>query len=212
MCNYFIEGDIDFYSELLKDDEAEYNENICLISGEPLGFNKITLDCGHSFNYEPLFKDVVSQKQTNNFGIRDNIRLSLTQFKCPYCRNVYNKLLPYTPIYGFTQHIVGVNSPLHLCMDYKRCSYKMVKGKKVGHLCERPAFESAIGVFCQTHFSVNSKKNKEYSLSNEWTDEMQELYKTNKIDGLRNILRTRGLKVSGTKREIVYRIITTSKL
>lgn len=208
MCNYVFEEVLDFYSELFKEDDDVVSEDVCLISREPLVFNSITLECKHKFNYESLFNDVVSQKQGNQYGVRDNVRLSISQFKCPYCRTVYNKLLPYTPIYGFTQYITGVNSPLHMCMEHKRCSYKITKGKNVGHLCERHAFESEKGVFCPKHFYIMNKKE---ALPTNWTNEMQEMYKTNKIDGLRNILRGRGLKVSGTKREIVYRLVTSMK-
>ena len=41
---------------------------------------------------------------------------------------------------------------------------------------------------------------------------MQELYSKNKIDGLKNILRGKGLKISGTKRELVYRIFMSSTM
>ena len=34
----------------------------CLITDEPLGRDHITLQCGHRFNYIPLFKDVLFQK------------------------------------------------------------------------------------------------------------------------------------------------------
>ena len=211
MSNYIVEGGLDFYSELFKDDDTETNENICLISGLPLMFNSISLDCGHKFNYDSLFKDVVSQKQGNCYGIRDNVRLSVNQFKCPYCRTVYNKLLPYTPMNGFTQHITGVNCPLHMCMEHKQCTYKMIKGKNAGHLCERHAFESEKGVFCPRHLSMITNKMKKEVLPFEWTSEMQDMYKTNKVDGLRNILKGRGLKICGTKREIVYRLVTSMK-
>ena len=87
----------------------------------------------------------------------------------------------------------------------------MVKGEKKEQLCQRYAFESEIGVFCPNHFSMINKKKKK-DVPHEWTLEMQELYSKNKIDGLKNILRGKVLKISGTKRELVYRIFMSSTM
>ena len=62
MTNYIIEDDIDFYKELNMSSDNNLN-NTCLITNEPLGKNKITLPCNHSFNYLPLYKEVCKQKK-----------------------------------------------------------------------------------------------------------------------------------------------------
>ena len=72
MQKYNIEGSIDFFSELnkllnkenVKNENVKNEENICLISNEELTDNFVKLNCGHSFNYLPLYKDLVNQKQT----------------------------------------------------------------------------------------------------------------------------------------------------
>ena len=80
--NYIIEGPKSFAS-LLNDDTTD-NEEIaddvrcCLISGEPLGINHITLRCGHLFNYKPLYNELIQASAESN--------LPVYSIKCPYCR------------------------------------------------------------------------------------------------------------------------------
>ena len=63
---YIIEGDIDFYSELNNSGDINniisLSENVCLISKEGLNDNFITLPCKHTFNYIPLYKEIILQK------------------------------------------------------------------------------------------------------------------------------------------------------
>lgn len=73
---YEVENEIDFFKELKKitADKAaitaplpEHNSDSysiprCLITDEKLRKDHITLECGHKFNYIPLFKDVLFQK------------------------------------------------------------------------------------------------------------------------------------------------------
>jgi hypothetical protein len=73
---YELESDIDFFQELKKisagkgvpselsvaqSTDSESNQR-CLITDEMLRKDHITLECGHKFNYVPLFKDVLFQK------------------------------------------------------------------------------------------------------------------------------------------------------
>lgn len=70
---YEIEGGIDFFKELKQMSSTTDNsvpisltidDNIarCLITDEKLRKDHVTLKCGHSFNYVPLFKEVLFQK------------------------------------------------------------------------------------------------------------------------------------------------------
>ena len=64
---YEVEGEIDFFNELKQMTSAstaptESTAPRCLITDEPLRRDHITLQCGHRFNYVPLFKDVLFQK------------------------------------------------------------------------------------------------------------------------------------------------------
>jgi hypothetical protein len=68
MFTYEVEGNLDFFSELKQMTAGATAAATastaprCLITDEPLGRDHITLQCGHRFNYIPLFKDVLFQK------------------------------------------------------------------------------------------------------------------------------------------------------
>ena len=71
----------------------ENSDNICLITKEPLLNDKVTLPCNHSFNYEPLYNEIIQQKKVKN--TYEIVILNKSQIKCPYCRAIHNCLLPY---------------------------------------------------------------------------------------------------------------------
>ena len=81
---------IELFNNLLNDDITE-EDNTCLITNENLDDNNIKLNCGHKFNYEALYNEVVYQKTRR---LLDNAQLKINQIKCPYCRNITNNLLP----------------------------------------------------------------------------------------------------------------------
>ena len=112
---YNIEGNLQFYEELYKEEEEEENENqkYCLITNEPLKENFITLECNHSFNYTPIFNDILNHKLTYNK--LESTMLKNNQLRCPYCRNVQNKLLPH---FEGIKKVFGVN-----CLDDKYAIY-----------------------------------------------------------------------------------------
>lgn len=113
IIQYNIEDNLDFYSLLNKCDDVNRNinetENECLISFEPLKDKYVTLQCGHKFNYIPLFKYIYALKTTpNNFIIKSHC-LHPYQIRCPYCRFVQNELLDYEPDL-IAEKIYGVNT------------------------------------------------------------------------------------------------------
>ena len=133
---FIFEDGFDFKSELLKEDT---NESVCLISGAPL-LNPIKLSCGHEFNFEPLFKEVFNQKINPHF--KNDVQLKVSQFKCPYCRKIQNKLLPDKDFKIFKVTTVDSDYEVYPCMffntmyDLGNCSvpyctkkYVVTKGK-----------------------------------------------------------------------------------
>jgi uncharacterized Zn finger protein (UPF0148 family) len=109
MTKYNIEGGINFYEELYKslDDEENNQEgNLCLITNSPLSNCHISLDCGHKFNYEPLYNDILNHK--TKFNNMERCILKTNEVRCPYCRKVQKTLLPYYEELGL-QKIHGVN-------------------------------------------------------------------------------------------------------
>lgn len=151
MQKYVIEGDIDFYDELNKlsnDNGNEKNDdnsdNLCLITGEPLQYPVIKLLCGHKFNYLPLIDEVKKQKRE-----RKNIpKLTIQQIKCPFCRNIQNKLLPDLSFdISGCQPILGVNSPNKYCMFLNQCKYVYKSGKNKNMTCNK----GCNGEYCKAH-------------------------------------------------------------
>lgn len=98
-----IEDGIDFYSEI-NGDFDNLQENVCLITQSPLDEDCITLNCGHKFNYGPLFHDILNHKQ--KFNNLEKNTLKVNDIRCPYCRNIENKLLPEHPSFP---KVHGVN-------------------------------------------------------------------------------------------------------
>jgi hypothetical protein len=165
--NYKIEGDIDFYKQLneILNDNTPNTENdnstLCLISRQKLENSFINLPCNHSFNYIPLYNEIIQQKNTHSTYKRKN--LSISQIKCPYCRTIHNSLIPYIPMQDVEQ-IRGINHPSTYCMKYKDCSWKLLSGKKKGNPCNKNAFPTEFGDFCVTHFNYMEKKKTQLSL------------------------------------------------
>lgn len=133
---------------LLNEEQEETNNRLCLISQEPLEQDYIKLECGHCFNYNNILSEVIKQKShINNCEIQ---KLSMKQIKCPYCRNVQNKVLPYREGESL---MYGVNYPLKYCMFPNNCSYIFTKGKKKGEKCDIPCNSE----MCKKHTSKPKK-------------------------------------------------------
>ena len=111
MKKYNIEGGINFFSELYKsldDEEEDIKDNLCLITNLPLKDNFFKMDCGHKFNYIPLYLDTKNHKQKFNGMEGNSSRLSKNEIRCPYCRNRHKGVLPYHEELGLDK-IDGVN-------------------------------------------------------------------------------------------------------
>ena len=109
----------------------EEEEEVCLISNEPLTENFITLQCGHKFNYDPLFNEVYQQK----WKVQPNevVKLQRYQIKCPYCRNIQTGILPKIDGYLLLRY---VNSPKKYVMKFNKCKYVRKSGKNKGSVCD----------------------------------------------------------------------------
>lgn len=147
--NYKIEGNINFHTELMKaiseDELDESKDGTCLITNAPLDENHITLECKHKFNYLPLYKEVVIQK-SNKYS-NDVAVLSVKEIKCPYCRNIQQKLLPFISTIPGVERMFGVNSPEKYSMFNYTCAKIIRSGKRKGEVCGRPSFEK----YCKIH-------------------------------------------------------------
>jgi hypothetical protein len=166
MSNYIIEGNFDFYKELYESlDDSDNNidqqsAQICLITNAPLTKHFVELECKHTFNYVPLFKDLVNHK--TKFSSLDTHRLKVNEIRCPYCRNKQGNLLPYIEELGLPKEH-GVN---WINMDLMSTSN--VVDLKLGQCCWGNGYEcNAIHVltngstnldYCYYHYKLTAKK------------------------------------------------------
>jgi len=134
MHKYSIEDNIDFFSELYKllDDntiEDKKNESICLISNENLIDKFVTLECGHKFNYIPLYYDIKNHKEKYNNMETHNNHLNHNEIRCPYCRNKQKTVLPYyaelnlKKIQGVNDYNPNYNQSQQYLLNWKKCNY-----------------------------------------------------------------------------------------
>ena len=100
-------------------------DNICLISKEILHPNHITLVCNHKFNYIPIYKEVLYQKTKFN-TLYEVTKLNYNQIKCPYCRTITNKLLPFIP-YPCVKLAKNIHSSDNNCIPVAKCSHFIKK-------------------------------------------------------------------------------------
>jgi hypothetical protein len=134
MPKYIIEGGIDFFSELYKsldDNESifktEDDNNLCLITNQLLTEKYVTMNCGHKFNYIPLFKDIDNHKKNFNNMESTSGRLGKNEIRCPYCRKKQTDLLPYYENIGVPK-VPGINE-IYVVSNSHAKSYEY-------HLCQ----------------------------------------------------------------------------
>lgn len=165
MSNYIIEGNFDFYKELYESlDDSDDNNNVsaqvCLITNTPLTKHFVELECKHTFNYVPLFKDLVNHK--TKFSSLDTHRLKVNEIRCPYCRNKQGNVLPYIEELGLPKEH-GVN-----WINMELMSTSNVVDLKLGQCCWGNGTEcTAIHVltngttnldYCYYHYKLTAKK------------------------------------------------------
>ena len=134
----------DLLMQALCDSDTEEEENVCLISNERLKEDSIELDCGHAFNYDSLFKEIIQQKKKNTLEIT---RLKKKQIKCPYCRYVQNGILPYNEKF---EKILNVNWPPKLSLLPNKCIYIFKSGKRKGEICNKKCINNKCNLHNKT--------------------------------------------------------------
>jgi hypothetical protein len=164
MQHYEVEDNIDFYAELLKDDNTlidsaeEINSNICLLTQQPLDKTSLTLPCKHSFNYSALFNEVKIQKKDPycNDSYDTNKAYSFGM-NCPYCRTKYGYILPPChKIPSAKANVAFVNKKAHGHMSFDiYCEYNDNED-----FCN-DVYITNIGKYCKKHYQEIIKQNKQ---------------------------------------------------
>lgn len=137
------------------------DDNICLISKDKLHPNHITLKCNHKFNYIPIYKEVLYQKTKSN-PIYEVTKLQSYQIKCPYCRTITNKLLPFIQ-YPSVKLAKNIHSTGSDCLSTAKCSH-IIKKRDANNgdtRCDKNAlyYEAENLLFCPTHYKKYMSKN-----------------------------------------------------
>ena len=167
MKNIIIEGGIDFYAELYKsldDDDTKNmddinNNNLCLISKQLLTDKFVEMDCGHKFNYVPLYNDTVNHKLKFNNMEAIHGRLKKNQMRCPYCRKIQNKLLPYYEDIPGVKKIEFVNfiDENKIYTEDKEYVSK-ISIQHCMHLSENPQFNHELPISAENAQYINCNK------------------------------------------------------
>ena len=110
----------DFYEQLYAslEDPMEDSHNCCLITDEPLTEYSVKLECGHAFNYVPLYHDIANHKQKYNVMESNAGALTIAEIRCPYCRAKHARVLPFHAALNLPK-MNGVNA----VFKEKRCAY-----------------------------------------------------------------------------------------
>ena len=159
MSNYKIESGFDFYAALNTNQECADTStiNLCLLSSLPLDYTAVTLPCKHSFNYVPLHREIIQQKKHSSS--LETVKLGMNEFKCPYCRTVHSRLLPFVE-FKCVSHIRGVNTKTSNCINVYPCDWIMRSGKHKNERCgKRSVAVSSSTRRCNRHHDrTNSLK------------------------------------------------------
>lgn len=198
--SYKLEDNIDFYKEINNidtDSDNDNDDNKCLLSNNKLTKNYITLNCGHKFNYISLINEVCSFKFNSNVYSHKQIKLYDTM--CPYCRIYTKGLIPYIHT-EYNIKIKYVNSPLKYCFKNKNCFYNNFYNYK----CNNNAYDTHYGTYCNKHQNI-IEKHILFIKDHNWTHNMIFFYINNKINDIKNLLKSNNLKISGKKNILVER-------
>jgi hypothetical protein len=135
-------------NEMVEEEEKDGKTNLCLISGEKITEPSVKLDCGHTYNYIPLYKDVINQKK--KFWGLDTDKLNMNEMRCPYCRKKQNKLLSFYDL-PEVEKIHGINwldeTLLTTTYNHGVCEYK----------CENPNT-----FYCLNNYVIKLSNGKTY--------------------------------------------------
>ena len=130
-------------------------KTLCCITHQSLTKHFVQLDCGHVFNYIPLYKSLsASTKSQPNYFINP-----LPQLTCPYCRHNTPWLLPFHKDLPTERKAhVNVSYSIPLYPKSRNCSKRGCGylGAEFGELDKQQYNDT--NVYCYTHMCKVLKK------------------------------------------------------
>ena len=152
MNDFLIDGSsINFYEEINKPLDPDIIES-CLITKEQLTTDYVTLECGHKFNYLPLYYNCIQYARRKS---QQKLH-ALYKINCPYCRSSQTQLLPHLPKYNI-QHVNGITRPENYSYDDAEiiCKEVLKYGIRKGCQCKSLSY---IDSLCKKHYNLKQKK------------------------------------------------------
>lgn len=213
----------------------QQTQEMCLISNKPLDKTKIKLECGHAFNYINLYNEVRMNQKGYDAVVNyyETDKVDNTSIKCPYCRKIFKCLLPMSIGIDGVKLQRGVNSPKTISMKIQ-CEFDNLKGEKCKNIAYITPNGSLCNIHYKKSIKMaqpkteNIKLNKIKKISKAtteitelpelpselllppkeivYTEEMVEFEKKHTVNLLKKLLKEKGCKVSGTKKELVTRV------
>lgn len=216
-CKYKTDPNFNFYEELNKNDDEdnqEYNVDNCLISNLPLDKTKIELKCGHKFNYFYIYKETINSKKNNSYSLYNNDKLGSFQIKCPYCRTVYNELLPPSLEIPETQLMNSINKPHKMSMkvncEHENCNIEKVYVTPFGYYCKRHYYFKKSNGEIDKEFQDDENDKEKINYDESILHPLWKNYTNYKVYDLKQILKANKLKVSGTKPVLITRLLNNN--
>ena len=238
--NYVMDASFNFYDEInmtndtdtnhtndINQETDENSENICLISNMPLDNTSVTLPCNHSFNYYYIFNEILNSKKKHS-SYYNGVKLNYDQIRCPYCRTVYNHLLPMCLDINGAYKCNDINSAYLSfkikCKEPDCCnqSEENIIDNIIDNIKNTIVYVTPIGYYCRKHYNNIKRKNKinhEKEMKQNDTNDINIVNEQNHdnwkssewsqytVDKLKFLLREHKLKVSGSKGILINRLI-----
>jgi hypothetical protein len=212
---FAIENNINFYDEINKGDDLNDDENKCLITLQDLTNDFIQLDCGHKFNYDPLFKDIQNHK--TKFNKLEKKCLSINEIRCPYCRTIHKKLLPLNERYPNVHGVNYINDEILLFNNSQNdyiwiqgnCEYSNnhILSNKICDTCNNKTV-TYIDLF-KLHLCIVHKNEYHYNyllqkqqMKKEQEEKIKEEKKLAKIKAKQSVIKAKQLEIKAKQLEI----------
>jgi hypothetical protein len=226
--NYIIEDNYDFFKELNNTLANDVNtENKCMISHLPLVYNSVTLPCKHSFNYMPLYTELRLHNNNKNITCpycREVSNKLIPFIPLPTVKKVFGVNYPAdkcmsAPECSFLLKMgsrkglkcgrVGViNGEGVFCMSHQHHISTACESTSAAGTSEAgtsTAGTSTAGT-STAGTSASAAGTSEAGNKEIWTPAMDQLSKEKSVVELKQMLREKGLKVGGLKKELIKRL------
>lgn len=182
--------------------DQNLSNDSCLLTGDRLQANFVTTECGHTFNYKPLFREI----ETQRFCVRpyDTDHVGKWQIRCPYCRTITDGLIPFIPTLS-ERKVKFVNWPPSKCIAHKTCKHLLSGGRQRRHICGAAGFDCFGTSLCLRHYKQYCKT--EQKLLGDGLSKAASRYIIRfSHEALRSKARANGVPEHGTKIDLAVRL------